>query len=81
MQDDYSSLTIDDIGDALRVNMAGSNKQIGDNNLEMVFNSTLFQDGDIDLIYIPFSRMDWKPDDHFPGFSLPPTEEKATLLD
>lgn len=71
-QDGYKSLRIDDIWDALRVNMAGSNKVIGDNNLEMRFSSAaLFQFGAIDMIYIPFDRMDWKDDQHIPEYSLP----------
>jgi len=60
-QDDYNTLRIDNIWDALRVNMVGSNKQIGDNNnLEMIFGSEKLFDKPIDIIYVPAMRMNWK---------------------
>ena len=70
-QDGHDSLRIDDIWDALRVNMASPDKDIGDNNLEMIFGSTAFQFGAIDLIYVPFDSMDWKDDSHIPDYSVP----------
>ena len=44
-------------------------KHIGDNNLEMVFNgSSVFQNGAIDLIYVPFmsNSIEWKDSSYFP---------------
>ncbi len=70
-QDGYDSLRVDDIWDALRVNMGDAAKDVGANNLEMIFNSTLFQYGPIDLVYVPFDKLEWKSDSHIPGYSLP----------
>ncbi|MBU4376879.1 MAG: hypothetical protein KKD29_05295, partial [Candidatus Omnitrophica bacterium] len=62
---------IRDLGDALRVNMGSRNLNIGNNNLEMIFTSSVFHDtGGIDLIYVPTNRMDWKRDDNVPNYLL-----------
>ena len=73
---DKGSVNIHDLGDALRVNMGTDSLNIGNNkygnNLEMIFTSSAFQDaGGIDLIYVPTNRMDWKPDNNVPNYSLP----------
>jgi hypothetical protein len=70
-QDGYSSLKIKDIWDALRINMIGSSKNIGDNNLEMIFSSAVLRYGPIDILYVPHTRMEWKGDSHIPDYSLP----------
>ncbi|MDD5680323.1 MAG: FecR family protein [Candidatus Omnitrophica bacterium] len=67
VKQDGSSLKMNDIWDALRVNLPGSGKhQIGDNNLEMIFSSAQFQDGTIDLIYVPMMSMEWQDETYVP---------------
>ena len=76
VQTDYSSVSFNNIWDALRVNMTENGKSIGSNNLEMRFLSSaaVFPGGAIDLIYVPFSDMLWQANDHMPDYSLPTTE-------
>ncbi len=69
-QDNGKDLAINNIWDALRMNMT-EGYNIGNNNLEMVFSSSAFQGKVIDLIYVPFSEMNWQEDGHLPDYSLP----------
>jgi len=70
-QGGYDAMRVDDIWDALRVNMGSADKNIGTNNLEMIFNSAEFQYRPIDLVYVPFDKLEWKGDSHIPDYSLP----------
>ncbi len=86
VRQDYGSMRINDVWDALRVNMGSSGKNIGSNNLEMMFSSAVFSYGPIDLIYVPTSRMEWKNEtygeDYIPDYSLhreEPSEEPPAL--
>ena len=67
---EYGSLLIDDIWRGLRANIGESWTRVGNNNLEMVFKSTEFQTGPIDVIYIPFNRMEWQEDNYIPDYPL-----------
>jgi hypothetical protein len=62
VRQDYPDLAINSIWDALRVDMPDAGHNLGNNNLEMVFSSSAFQGGVIDLIYVPFmsDRIEWK---------------------
>ena len=65
---EYHYLAFNTLGDILRTNMTGANN-IGANNLEIELVITDRLEGEniwwtsspiIDIIYVPFPRMDWK---------------------
>ncbi len=66
-QTEYYSLAFNTLGDILRTNMGGTSNDIGTNNLEIELiakeqleDTWWTSDPIIDIIYVPFLRMDWK---------------------